>query len=336
MIPHNKPTLGEQEQKVASEVLASGWLSAGEQVTAFEREFCHYHGIPEGHAVAVASGSAALLLTIKTLGWSQQTIDLPVYTCSSLRHASKLNQCEVRYLDCSAQCNISIQHLSNNAVVPHMFGIPQHLTEVPGQTIEDCAQSIGSKVNNQPVGLQAKASVFSFYATKLLTSGGQGGMVMSEDKSLIDAIRDYLNFDCREDQQTRFNHQITDLQAAIGRVQLSRLNEFIDKRQMLFERYQSHGIKLMDTDAPDCITPIRFRAILETLYAPKLMTAMAEKGIKCIIPIEDWELLDVSGNYPNASYYSQNLLSLPLYPSLTLQQVDLIASSLKDCMEQLP
>jgi len=99
-----------------------------------------------------------------------------------------------------------------------MFGIPVDLTDFKSKiTIEDCAQALGAKVNGVPVGLQGNVGIYSFYATKLITSGGQCGMLVCKDKSLVDKVKDYREFDYRQDRKYRFNFQMTDLQAAIGR-----------------------------------------------------------------------------------------------------------------------
>src|SRR5699024_407210 len=123
-------------------------------------------------------------------------------------------------------------------------GIPQEIHSYNSLVIEDCAQSIGSTVNNIPVGLQGDAGVYSFYATKLLTSGGQGGMVVSKNKDIIDFIKDFRIFDQRKDQQFRFNFQMTDLHAAIGRVQLKKFPQFMQRRKLIYEQYKNAGFPL--------------------------------------------------------------------------------------------
>ena len=95
--------------------------------------------------------------------------------------------------------------------------------------IEDCAQSLGASIDNKKTGIIGKVGIFSFYTTKLMTSGGQGGMFVSKDKNLVDKVRDYREFDCRRDKKHRFNFQMTDLQASIGRVQLKQLPLFLER-----------------------------------------------------------------------------------------------------------
>ena len=95
--------------------------------------------------------------------------------------------------------------------------------------IEDACQCLGAKINGKPVGLQGKVGIFSFYATKLITTGGQGGMVVSKDKTFISEVKDFIDFDKRRDDKLRFNFQMTEIQAAFGRAQLRNIKSFIKK-----------------------------------------------------------------------------------------------------------
>ena len=87
MIPHNKPTLDIEEEQAAQKVVRSGWLAQGSEVENFEREFCHFLGLPDEHAVAVTSGTAALFLALWALQAAGRRVAFPAYVCSSLRHA---------------------------------------------------------------------------------------------------------------------------------------------------------------------------------------------------------------------------------------------------------
>ena len=113
-----------------------------------------------------------------------------------------------------------------------MYGFPSKIKSKSSHPIiEDVCQSLGAKINNKKVGLQTDIGIFSFYATKLITSAGQGGMIISRNSSLISEIRDFLNFDQRQDNKKRFNFNMTDVQAAMGIVQLRRIREFLEKRE---------------------------------------------------------------------------------------------------------
>ena len=226
MIPHNRPTFGDAEKAAALRVLDSGWVAQGREVDAFEAEICAYLGLKEGCAVAVSSGTAALFMALWALDAKGKRVAVPVYSCAALRNAVVMAGAQLVAVDVEPNSpNIDLGTIPKNdvnlIVAAHMFGIPsrwpREFNSIP--VIEDCAQAFGARMDGMPVGISGTAGVFSFYATKMITSGGQGGMLVSRDASMIDAARDYRQFDSRHDRVPRFNLQMTDLQAAVGRAQ---------------------------------------------------------------------------------------------------------------------
>lgn len=334
MIPHNKPTFGIEEEQATQRVIRSGWVAQGKEVEAFENEFCKFIGLPEGHAVAVSSGTASLFLALWTLKAQGKRVAFPVYTGSSLRHAVAMAGAKEILVDIDKRTpNIDLESLCQSkadiAIVPHMFGLPVDISSFKGiDIIEDCAQALGASVNNIPVGLHGRIGIYSFHATKLMTSGGQGGMVVSTDKSLVDAVRDYREFDQRRDENKRFNFQMTDIQAAVGRVQLKKLSDFLKRRNEIFEAYKEAGFNLLDTYESH-VAPVRYRAVLLAEHAQKILPILFSAGIKAIIPIEDWELLGEKELFPNAYRLTQQTVSLPIYPSLTDYDVKKIITVVK-------
>ena len=225
MIPHNLPSLDSLESQKLKKVISSRWLAQGKETEYFENEICNFLNIPDGHAVAVSSGTAALYLSLLFLKKQKKNMPIPVYLCSAVKNAVHLAGSYEKLIDTDTEYpNISYKTISNKfSIIPHMFGIPNDLQKFKGNNyIEDCAQSLGAKVSEKFCGTIGLCGVFSFYATKMITTG-QGGMVVSNNKDLINAIKDYREFDCRKDKKYRFNFQMTDLQASIGRVQLKKL-----------------------------------------------------------------------------------------------------------------
>lgn len=332
MIPHNRPTMGLEEIEAASKVISSASLSQGKEVEAFENELCHYLGYDDGHAVAVSSGSAALYMAIRAINYKQkiETIAIPAYSCSALKNAVSLASKKPLYEDASPNSpNINskqVQKKDADAIIAcHLFGMPSAITNE--NIIEDCAQAIGATINGQKVGTQTNISVFSFYATKPITSGGEGGMVVSKEKDIIDFIKDLRDFDMKNDEAERFNFQMTDLQAAIGRVQLKKIDHFIEMRKKIADRYQSHSIPLWNR-YPGCMD---YRGLVESKDPAKLVEYLKIKGIKAIIPIEERELLSHT-DVPNALKLTHTLVSIPLYPSLTDAEQDIIINELTNYM----
>jgi perosamine synthetase len=329
MIPHNRPTFGEEEQSACQRVMESSWLAQGPEVAKFEDEFCEFLNLPAGHSVAVSSGTASLYLALNALEASGKSVAFPVYVCSAVRNAVRFMASTENIIDTEENSpNINFKKAStsgsNLIIVPHMFGIPTRFENLNGiKIIEDCAQALGSRQENKFTGLRGELGIFSFYATKLISTGGQGGMIISTNKYHIDGIKDYREFDSRRDHKTRFNFQMTDLQAAIGREQLKKLPSFLSKREEIFDKYKSIDLPLVDLeDDLGSTKAVRYRAVIRSSNAKIIQSKLLENNIKSIVPIEDWELLGDKNEYPYAANFSDTTLSLPIYPSLDLKDVE--------------
>jgi perosamine synthetase len=337
-IEHNRPTLGAEEQEAACRVLSSNWVAQGPEVAAFEDEVCAFLGLRQGHAVALSSGSAALYLALKILARDDSRVACPVYACSALTNAIALAATTPILIDTNPNDpNIDGAALlasgADIAIVPHMFGFPAFLPDINEvRIIEDVAQALGSSVVNRPAGISGNVGIFSFYASKVITTGGQGGMLVSRDRNIVEAARDYRAFDCRKDRQPRFNFQMTDLQAAVGRVQLVKLPAFLSRRNEIFERYRHAGLDLLEPESRG--RPIRYRCVIRSKAPRSLIEHLSGYGINAIVPIEDWELLGPAEQFPNATELTRTTVSLPIYPSLTDKEQDRIISSLDQIMSR--
>ena len=232
-------------ESAIQDVLKSGRYTLGENVESFEDEFCEFMNLPKGHAAALSSGSASLYLALWSLDAKGKKIIFPSYACSALGNAVKMADGNEIIIDNKKNSiNLDLEKAKDLKhdikIIPHMFGIPNNLSEVKsGQIIEDCAQSLGAKVNDNYVGTQGTVGIFSFYVTKMMTSGGQGGMIISKNKEIIEKVKDYREFDFRSDNEKRFNFQMTEIQAAIGREQLKKLPELIEKTLLTDNDIQS-------------------------------------------------------------------------------------------------
>ena len=331
MIEHNKPTIGIKEEEAVIRVLKSRCLVRGNETEEFENEFCDFIGLPKGHAIAVSSGTAALYLALWILEGDKKTITFPGYVCSALRNATNMIGGNEEILDIKKESpNIKFEGIKKEsiAIIPHMYGIPVDVTKIQNMNIiEDCAQSLGAKINGISVGLYGNAGIFSFYATKLMTSGGHGGMYVSKDKKLVDRVKDYREFDYRHDQKKRFNFQMTEIQAAIGREQLKKLPKFLERREEIFQKYKKAGLELLDVEKnQNHLSPVRYRAVIKTEEPNKIIKSLESVSVKAIVPTEDWELLGKHELLPNAVELSRKTVSLPIYPTLTDEEIDIILS----------
>ena len=300
-------------------IIQSGLISQGDQVKCFESELADMMGINSENVVCVGSGSAAIYIALRMISKknnSKYRIGIPSYSCSSLWHSAKMVGGKPIIIDSKRNsANIDINSLKNKnlntAIVPHMFGLPIKIPkdQFSFPIIEDCAQALGARINNEPVGLQSDIGIFSFYATKIITSGGQGGALISKNTDIAENARDFRDFDYKSINKERFNFQMTDLQASIGRIQLSKLNNFIKKREKLFKYYKYFGVDLIGSnlDMTSKNKPVRYRAVKKIKNPKKMIEYLRKNNVKSIIPINDWELLADGKTAPCAYEFSKIL-----------------------------
>ncbi len=337
-ISHNLLTIGLEETTALSDVVHSNWLAEGRKVLDFEDRMASIHSIPSSCAIAVSSGSAALYLSLVAMQAEGKKVGLPVYSCSSLENAIHLAGAQPVYFDIVKNgLHVQTNHDNNYDILisPHMFGFPLEIpSNLANKTIEDCAQGIGSRINGDLVGTQSSLSIFSFYATKLITSSGQGGMIFAKNNDTAEFIRDFIHFDSKNDGLKRFNFQMTDIQAAMGLVQLNRLFlEFIPRRDEIYNRYVKAGLNMFDI-AKERLTPVRYRALYQTNNPERVISELLKYNINAIIPIKESEILGSKASiFPNSLENTKKFVSLPCYPSLTNDQVKYIIKSLKKIEE---
>jgi perosamine synthetase len=131
------------------------------------------------------------------------------------------------------------------------------------------------------------------------------------------------------DNRMRFNFQMTDIQAAIGRAQLIKLPTFMARRQAIFSVYQQAGLPLMTGGGGDG-GAVRYRAILRSPQPARLIDRLAKAGVRAIVPVETGELLDTPEAYPAAAALTRSTLSVPIHPSMTDGQVRHVVQALED------
>ena len=354
VIPHNRPNILPQDTMAVSESVSTAWLTQGPLVPKFEDALCQYlvNSNKEIHlsGVAVSSGSAALFLALKALeiGDGDEVL-VPTYACSSLLNAVYLAGATPIILDISdIDFNPTMDMVSEKItastralVLTHTFGAPADTMEFRSlgiRVIEDCAQSIGAKYRDENVGRLGDIATFSFFATKMITTG-HGGMVVSDDSTLVERVRDYCDYDGKKEYYPRFNFQMTDFQAALGLSQLSCLPDFIEKRLSLTRRYEcaigKHNNFMRQIPlGPGLANGYRF--VLK--MGSKLVDAeklMSDRGITCIRPIMPRELLhrclDLSpSDFPGAELVAASTLSVPIFPALPEDQIIRIVEGLTE------
>ncbi len=339
-IPHSRPTLGEKEIAAVSDVIASGHVAGGQAVAEFEARFARYLGA--GEAVSTASGTAALHLTLLAMGIGPgDEVIIPSYVCCALLNAVHytgatpvLAEIEANSGNlAAADVKKKLTRRTRALIVVHLFGLPadmDSLLSLDVPVIEDCAQCLGTFHKRQAVGTLGVAAVFSFYATKVICTG-EGGMVVTQHKDIADQVRDLRTYDKKKGYKTRYNSKMTDIQAAMGRVQLERLPSFIRRRREIAGRYDaafhSLGLQLPSPDSRH----IFYRYVLGLQHdAGDWIRRLGDLGIGCDRPIyrplhRELKLTE----YPTTEKTWRQNLSIPIYPSLGEDEIERIIEAVR-------
>jgi dTDP-4-amino-4,6-dideoxygalactose transaminase len=345
MIEHSKPTLGRDELYALKKVIATNYPAEGWAVRRFEDNLSDYIGAKG--AVATSTGTLALYLALLCLEIkSKDEVIVPSYVCRSALNAvlyigAKPVLCDVN----STDYNISfvdtrkkISQRTKAVIIPHMFGCPAEVDKFRNlgiPVIEDCAHSIGAEYKSKKVGSWGDLSIFSFEGTKYITTG-EGGMVLANSKHLLEKLKQLKepeSFDCK----IKYTYRMTNLQAAIGIVQLLKLKSFIDKRRAIAKIY-TQNLSNLNIELPEepCAGLHIFHRYMIKIGGniSRFMQYCYRKGIKVKQPVKPYPLhryLNLSDkDFPNTAHIMKSTVSIPIYPSLTNKEIKLIINTIKN------
>lgn len=344
MIEHSKPTLGGDELHALREVIGTNYPAEGWAVRRFENSLSDYIG-SQG-AVATSTGTLALYLALLCLDIkSKDEVMVPSYVCRSVLNAvlyigAKPVVCDVNIADYNisfTDTKIRMTQKTKAIIIPHMFGCPAEIDKFKNlgiPIIEDCAHSIGAEYKGKKVGSWGDLSIFSFEGTKYITTG-EGGMVLANSKHLLERLRK-LKEPESIDHRIKYTYRMTNLQAAIGIVQLLKLKSFIRKRRRIAKIYTQAFSNLnieLPKEPPEGLHIFHRYMIKIRGNINLFMRCCYKKRIKVKQPVKPYPLhrylnLPVK-NFPNTVYIMKSAVSLPIYPSLTNKEIKLIIDTVK-------
>jgi dTDP-4-amino-4,6-dideoxygalactose transaminase len=374
-LPYCLPMLGEEEIAEVVDCLRHGWLTTGPKVARFEEQFAAYVGAR--HAVAVHSCTGALHVTLAALGIGPgDEVIVPALTfCATANIVVHLGARPV-IVDVDEYGQISVEAVrraiapQTRAILPvHYAGQACDLTEILAlaeqhgiTVVEDAAHAAGSEYAGRKIGTHGRATCFSFYATKNMTTG-EGGMITTDDAELAQRIRRLVLHGMSRDAWKRytkagswyyevlepgFKYNMTDIQAALGIHQLRRLDGFIAARQRMAHRYsealadipglslpverpgRNHAYHLY----PVCLTPeapLTREQFIEQMKEANIGTSVH------FIPLYRHPAFRDGHGYRSASFpvseaMYRGLVSLPLYPKMSDQDVEDVIAAVRQIM----
>jgi perosamine synthetase len=275
---------------------------------------------------------------------------MPSYTCIAVALPVLYQQAKPILADACDDYNISVEEIRRKitkktkaVIVPHMFGYPADLDEIKDLCeekdiflVEDCAQAIGATYHDKKVGTIGDLSIFSFYATKMMTTI-QGGMVCTNNRDWIQIIKDLRYHDqCRSledtDPRIKYSYTMSDVGAAIGIVQLKKFEYFIKRRREIASFYREKlGDKIINHPLErEEKKHVYSRYVVRTPYNPSgVIKKLGKQNVICermnVPPLHRRTLIrkfNSNVKFPKTDEILDSAISLPIYPSLGDEGLD--------------
>ncbi|MDY7026849.1 MAG: DegT/DnrJ/EryC1/StrS family aminotransferase [Spirochaetota bacterium] len=372
-IPFARPSIGREEEEAVLEVLRSGWLTTAGQTTAFEKEFAAYTGA--SHALAVNSATAGLHLALEALGIGpgDRVITTP-YTFTSSAEVIRYLGADPVFVDIDRDSlTIDPDGIEKEfrkdpdirAVIPvHLGGRPCRMDQIVGiarrygaSVVEDAAHALPVRTPDGFIGCIGDIGVYSFYATKTITTG-EGGMVVTEDPEIARRIgvmrlhgidREVWKRYTAQKASWRYDvieagykYNLPDMAAAIGRVQLRKADDFLHKRQQIARRYTDAFAGCSFLRAPAYTDEHAWHLYVLQLRTDRLsidrdsfIERLQQRGIGASVHYIPLHIMSYyrerygyrPQDFPVSMEVFESALSLPIYPDLTDAQVRRIIDS---------
>lgn len=370
-VPFFIPNITDDDKKLVSQTLDSGLLTNGPNLSKFEYSFSKY--TKSNYSVGVSSATAALHLSLKALGIGKDDqVIVPDLTFVATANAVLMTGAIPVMADVNLDdFNINIDSIKKNitkktrAIIPvHFAGNPCNMNKIMEiakknnlYVVEDCAHSLGSTYNKKKCGSIGDIGCFSFYATKVITTG-EGGMITSKSKKLnekIQLLRSQAMSIQAKDREKKakwkydiidlgYNYRLDEIRSSLGLSQFQRLDEINKLRQKIAEKYDNKISKIKGITIP---STKKLRNHIYHLYTIKidkeypltrdeLFTKLHKNGIGSSVQYYPLHLMsEFKNNYKNKNDFSNSnllkdqVLCLPIFPKMNNKEIDFVVSKLK-------
>lgn len=338
MIPAAKVFIGAEERAAVDRVMSTGMLAMGPEVAAFESEFSAH--VAGRESIALNSGTSALHIMLLALGIGQgDEVIVPSFSFAATANAVSLTGATPVFVDIDldsfaidpAAVEAAITPATRAIMPVHLYGHPadlRSLSEIAArhgiELVEDAAQAHLASVDGIPVGAWGVAGVFSFYPTKNMTSG-EGGMITTSSPEVARLSRLYRNQGMEKryaNEIVGYNLRMTDLHAAIGRVQLTRVEQWTAQRQAN-AAFLTAGLRgVVTPPVAEGAVHVYHQYTIRVegdrdRFAEQLAARGVGSGVYYPTPIHRLPSFGLELDLPQTELAAAQVLSLPVYPSLT-------------------
>lgn len=360
MIPLAAPQVGRPERERLLDVVEDGQLADGPEVRAFEEEFASYCGVDDG--VATANGTAALHAALEALdigmgdrvlttGYSFVASANAVRLCGAVPVFADIDPRTFNLDPAAVEATLREHGDDIDALlVVHLYGLPapmDRLCELADKydliLVEDAAQAHGAEFDGQRVGSFGDAACFSFYPTKNMTTG-EGGMVVTDREDVARRAAQFVNHGrTRTGEHATLGHnfRMTSLAAAIGRAQLERLEDFLGDRRANAERLSEllEDVPVTTPRVPDRARHAYNQYTVRSPDRDELLARLEKRGVDSNVyyptPIHRQPAYDdYETTLPVAERVATEVLSLPVHPALSSEDVETVARAVGDESKQ--
>lgn len=366
-IPLSSPDITHKEAELISEVLNTPFLSIGPKVKEFEKKIANYIGTK--YAVAVNSGTSGLHLCIRSLDIKDgdEVITTPFSFIASA-NCILFERAKPVFVDidentlCIDTDKIEEKITKKTkAILPvHVFGYPCEMDKITGiakkynlAVIEDACEAIGSEYNNRKVGGCGDVGVFAFYPNKQITTA-EGGMIVTNNEKIANLCRSMRNQGRDEEEKwlchkmLGYNYRMSELNAALGVVQMERIEEILSKRQRAADLYNKRLSKIKKIKIPHTAFNVKISWFVyvirldDKLFSHKerdnIILELKNRGIACsnyfppihLQPFYKEQFSFKEGDFPITENISALTIALPFYNNLTEEQINYICDSLEE------
>lgn len=357
-IPQVRPYFSDEEIAEVTDSLKNAWVTEGPKAKKFTDEMLKMTGARYG--VLAPNGTLALYMSLMILGIGPgDEVILPDFTMIASSNAIYLTGAKPVFVDVKIDdLNIDSEKIEKaitkktKAIMPiHIYGAACDMDKIMQISkknkllvVEDACQGHGLFYKNKHVGSIGDLGCFSFFADKTFTAGGEGGMVITNDRKLYEKLLYFRNQGRLTSgsfihPQIGYNFRMTDLQCAVGLAQIRKFDKILKKRlgnHSLYEKYLAglKNVKVIKPLAYSSFTPFRFNIFAENL--PKLIEFLEKKGIQTremFYPLHKQPCYKMykykDKDFQNSIYAYENGLSLPVYYELKKEQIKYVCNTIK-------